>query len=177
MSRQSIAAKLWGFWRRRPKLVWMEPTGQAVPNTVPAKGPNRLLIGVVVLIVAGLTAVFFWASTDPEVRLETDLAESFDLAFGGRSADTWCLNGCSGSAHEWHSLDDLDAVAELVAAEAREIGAEAAVQPGANGANAVSIGRGSALILVGVTSPEWTSATNDAIGVAVWFSSVTLLDG
>lgn len=127
------------------------------------------------LVVGG---VVVWRSlADPAVALENDLAGVFDGTFGDRADQSWCEGECSVTGHEWHTQGSTLSVAEMIAEEARAVGAESFVESGGTGAALVRISKGTAEIVVAVTDSTWYNATTNAAGVSVWFTSVTALDG
>lgn len=151
-------------------------------NDEPAASQPRtqarvVLLGVLAVVVLAFVAVFWWASVDPVVALEEDVAQILDNDFSGRVANTWCLKGCSATGHEWHDDRPLTAVADLVADVAGMVGAEAVIEPGATGAALVRVQRDTALVLIGITDPTWSGTSSESTGVAIWFTSVTALDG
>ncbi len=149
---------------------------QEVGDMATAGGNRRYVLwGGLALIVIVVAGVFWWASADRALILEEELTAELD-AILSRADDSWCLGGCSGTGHEWHSQGALIDVAELVAESARSIGAETSIESGDPGTMLVLIDRGSAAVVVAVTDSTWANAALDGPGVAVWFTSVRVFD-
>ncbi len=134
------------------------------------------LWGLLVVVAIAVGGVFWWASTDTALALEDDLATTLDSAFGERTDVSWCLGGCSATGHEWHSTGALADVADLVVEQVNEIGAEATIEAGDTGTILVYVERTSNAVSVAVTDGSWVNAAPDAVGVAVWFTSVAAFD-
>ncbi|MBK5268390.1 MAG: hypothetical protein JJE47_13235 [Acidimicrobiia bacterium] len=144
---------------------------------VQRKAVTYVVMAALLVTLVGGGVVIWRASADSAVELENDLAGVFDDTFGGRADQSWCEGECSVTGHEWHTQGATLLVAEMVAQEARTVGAEGFVESGGTGAALVRISKGPAEIVVGVTDATWYNATTAAAGVSVWFTSVTALDG
>lgn len=134
----------------------------------------RMVATVVVAAVLGL-AFIVWLDSDPVVELEDDLIAAFDEQWDRDSNPSWCAQGCSATDHEWHTDQTLAEAREAVEAIAAERGVPAEFESVSDEAGIMTLGD-DVVIEVGITTSAWPSASPEATGTAVWFTSVTVFD-
>lgn len=158
----------------------MTPDADSVEPLVPAPATSPRRLGQVVAAVLAAAvlggSLLLWLASDPAGDLENEIIEAFDREWDRVNDPTWCTRGCSTTGHEWHAEDDVDAVTSEIVRIAEAAGIEVANQSVNGTAELIRMGSGDAALEVGVTGPDWPSATAEATGTAIWFTSLSVFD-